>query len=145
MAAELTQGLMAKLRGMGILLPVQALSHSPVDEETVYFGNLPKAPSTSAGISPIFIPVNGSIKKACIFCYSGTAGTDEDWSLYVRRNDSENTLIATVSESANARIFNNDELSITVDKNDYIEIKAVHPAWATNPDAVIYGGYILLK
>ena len=131
--------------GLGYTLHLQALTSSPGDGATVYFGNLPKAPTTSAAISRVYIPKAGTIKVARIWCYSGTAGTNEAWSLYIRKNNAEDTLIATLSLATNARDFSNASLSIAVAAGDYIEIKGVQPAWATNPATTIYGGYVYIE
>lgn len=130
---------------IGYTLLVQALTSSPADSATVYFGSLPKAPTTSANISKIRIPKTGTIKRAFIYCYSGTAGTNESWSLYIRLNNSSDTLIKTLAVSASERIFDNDALNISVSAGDYIEIKGVQPLWATNPLTTIYGGYLYIE
>ena len=126
-------------------LPVQALTSSPTDGQTVYFGNLPKAPITSAAVSRVYIPRAGTITRAEVWCYSGTAGTAENWSLYVRLNNTSDTLIATVGAAASARRFSNTSLSIQVAAGDYVEIKGVQPTWATNPATTIYGGYLWIE
>jgi hypothetical protein len=131
--------------GLGYTINVQALTSSPVDAQTVYFGMLPKAPVTVAATSKIYIRKAGTIKIAEIYCYSGTAGTNEAWSLYIRKNNTTDTLIKTLSVNTNERIFTNAELSIAVAVNDYIEIKGVQPTWATNPATTIYGGYIYIE
>ena len=129
----------------GYCINVQALVSGPVDGDTVYFGILPKAPVVTANISKIYIRKAGTIKIAEIYCYSGTAGTNEDWSLYIRKNNLTDTLIATISISANERIFSNVALNIVVAVGDYIEIKSVQPTWATNPETTIYGGYVYIE
>jgi hypothetical protein len=129
----------------GYAINVQALTSSPVDAQTIYFGTLPKAPVTAAGTSKIYVRKAGTIKIAEIYCYSGTAGTNENWSLYVRKNNSADTLIATVGAAANERVFSNTSLSIAVAAGDYIEIKGVNPTWATNPATTIFGGYIYIE
>jgi hypothetical protein len=126
-------------------ISVQALTSSPVDAQTIYFGTLPKAPVTTAGISRVYIRKAGTIKIAEIYCYAGTAGTSEAWSLYIRLNNSTDTLIAKVGISANQRVFSNSALNIPVAEGDYIEIKAVNPTWATNPATTIFGGYIYIE
>jgi hypothetical protein len=131
--------------GLGYTLMVQALTSSPADSATVYFGMLPKAPVTVAATSKIYIRKAGTIKIAEIYVYSGTAGTAEAWSLYIRKNNTTDTLIATLSVSASERVFSNTGLSITVAVGDYIEIKGIQPAWATNPLTTIYGGYIYIE
>lgn len=123
---------------------VQALTSSPVDAQTVYFGMLPKAPTTTAGISKIHIRKSGLIRAANIYCYSGTAGTAESWSLYIRLNNTTDTLIQTLSVATNERIFSNTTLEIKVVAGDYFEIKSVHPTWTTNPLTTIYGGYVYI-
>ena len=126
-------------------LSVQALSSSPVDAQTIYFGNLPKAPVTVAATSKVYIPRAGTIKRAEIYCYSGTAGTNQAWSGYVRLNNTTDTLIATLSVATSERIFSNSALSIAVVAGDYFEIKFINPTWATNPLTTIFGGYIYIE
>jgi len=129
----------------GYTLSVQALTSSPVDAQTIYFGNLPKAPVTTANISKVYIPKSGTIKRAEIYCYSGTAGTNQAWSGYVRLNNLTDTLISTLSVATNERVFTNSSLSIVVVAGDYIEIKFINPTWATNPLTTIFGGYIYIE
>ena len=131
--------------GLGMTITVQALTSSPTDAATVYFGMLPKAPTTSAATSKIYIRKAGTIKIAEIYCYSGTAGTAEAWSCYIRKNNTTDTLIATLSVATSERIFSNTALSIAVIVGDYVEIKLVNPAWITNPLTSILGGYIYIE
>lgn len=126
-------------------LSVQALTSSPADGQTIYFGQLPKAPTTTANISKIYIPKEGTIKRAYIYCYSGTAGTSENWSCYIRLNNTTDTLVETIGAAANERIFNNESLNISVTTSDYFEIKMINPTWATNPLTTIFGGYIYIE
>ena len=121
------------------------MTSSPTDAQTVYFGTLPKAPITTANVSKVYIPKSGTLKIAEIYCYSGTAGTAEAWSLYVRLNNTTDTLIQTLSVSASERRFTNNAMNIVVSAGDYIEIKGVQPTWATNPLTTIYGGYIYIE
>jgi hypothetical protein len=128
--------------GFGYAISVQALTSSPADSATVYFGTLPKAPTTTANTSKVYVRKAITIKIAEIYCYSGTAGTAEAWSLYIRKNNTTDTLIATLSVSASERVFTNSSLNISMAAGDYFEIKGIQPAWATNPLTTIYGGYI---
>lgn len=139
------QGEKGDTGGLGYTIKVQALTSSPADGATVYFGMLPKAPTTIANISKIYIRKAGTIKIAEIYCYSGTAGTNEAWSLYIRKNNAADTLIATLSVNTSERVFSNASLSIAVATGDYIEIKGIQPTWATNPLTTIYGGYIYIE
>jgi hypothetical protein len=131
--------------GLGYTINVQALTSSPTDAQTIYFGMMPKAPTTTAATSKVYIRKAGTIKIAEVYCYSGTAGTAEAWSLYIRKNNTTDTLIATLSVATSERVFTNSALSIAVVAGDYIEIKAVNPTWATNPLTCIFGGYIYVE
>lgn len=129
----------------GYTLSVQALTSGPTDAQTIYFGNLPKAPVTAAATSKIYIRKAGTIKVAEIYCYSGTAGTNEAWVMSIRVNNTTDTQIASVSAATSERVFSNTSLSIAVNAGDYIEIKCVNPTWATNPLTSIFGGYIYIE
>jgi hypothetical protein len=93
----------------------------------------------------VYVRKTGSIKIAQIYCYSGTAGTNQNWSLYIRINNTTDYLIATVGVSASERIFTNSALNIPVVAGDYFEIKGVQPTWTTNPATTIYGGYVYIE
>lgn len=134
-----------KPSGIGYCINVQALTSSPVDAQTIYFGTLPKAPVTTAGQSKIYIRKAGTIKIAEIYCFSGTAGTAEAWSLSIRKNNTTDTLVATVSAATAERVFSKADLSISVVAGDYIEIKMANPTWVTNPLTTILGGYIYIE
>lgn len=129
----------------GYTINVQALTSSPADGATIYFGLLPKAPVTTAGQSKVHIRKAGTIKIANIYCFSGTAGSNENWSVSIRINNTTDHLIQTVGASTSERIFTNSSLSIAVVAGDYIEIKCVNPTWATNPLTCIFGGYIYIE
>lgn len=133
------------ISGRGYTLNVQALTSSPTDAQTIYFGQLPKAPISTANVSKVYIRKAGTIKMAQLYCYSGTAGTNESWSIYIRVNNTTDNLIATVSAATSERIFSNTGLNISVNVGDYIEIKSVNPTWATNPLTTIFGGYIYIE
>jgi hypothetical protein len=143
--AEKTTWNAASGGGLGTMINVQALTSSPVDSQTIYFGMLPKAPTTTANISKIYIRKTCTLKIAEIYCYSGTAGTAESWSLYVRKNNTTDTLIATLAVSASERVFSNTALNISLVAGDYLEIKGVQPLWATNPLTCIYSGYLYFE
>lgn len=129
---------------MSYAINVQALTSSPADGATVYFGTLPKAPVSAAATSRVFIRRAGIITAAEIYCFSGTAGTAESWSLFLRLNNTTDTLIAAVATSASERLFTNSQLAIPVVPGDYFEIKSVNPTWATNPLTTIFGGYVMV-
>ncbi len=128
----------------GYTLNVIALTSSPADGATVYFGQQPRAPG-AINLSRVYVRKAGIIKMANILVQSGTAGTAENWSLYIRVNNTTDTLIETLGAAAAERVFDNSALSITVNAGDYFEIKSIQPTWATNPLTTIYGGYVYIE
>jgi len=130
--------------GSGYTINVQALTSSPADGATVYFGQQPRAPG-AVNLSRVYIRKAGTIKIANILCQSGTAGTAEAWSLYIRLNNTTDYLISTLTLATAERVFTNSELNIAVVAGNYFEIKSVQPTWATNPLTTIYGGYIYIE
>lgn len=125
-------------------IAVQALTSSPVDGQTIFFGTLPRAPAIMAATSRILIRRSGAIKIAEIYCFSGTAGSAEAWPLSIRKNNTTDTLVATVSAATQERVFNNSALNIPVVAGDFIEIKAVNPTWSVNPLTTVFGGYLVI-
>lgn len=56
--------------GLGYTIAAQALTSSPADAQTIYFGMLPKAPTTTAGISKIYIKNRyGGYKSSMVTIY----------------------------------------------------------------------------
>ena len=132
--------------GLGYCVNVQAASQSTTtDSKTLYWGGMLVVPSTTANRWRLYIPKAGTIKAAVLYSYAGTAGSAEDWSRYIRLNNTSDTLIATVAEASNNRVWANYALSIAVAAGDYIEIKEVCPAWATNPATVTRTGQIYIE
>jgi hypothetical protein len=129
----------------GYALFVQSPEFDPADSTTYYFGALPIAPATSGAERRLHVPRAGTITRVDVTSYAKTAGSAESVSLYVRKNDTSDTLVATVSTSANLRYFQASGLSIAVAAGDYIEIKLVCPAWATNPLGVYFAGNAFVK
>jgi hypothetical protein len=129
----------------GYVINVQALTSSPADGATIYFGMLPKAPTATAATSKVFIRQAGTIKRAEIYCFSGTAGTAEAWVAHVRKNNTTDTQIASVSLNTSERIFSNTGLNIPMAAGDFFEIKMVNPTWVTNPLTCIFGGYVYIE
>lgn len=124
---------------------IQALTSSPADAATYYIGMMPKALTTTAGANKCYMRAAGTIKRVELYTYAGTAGTNENVSFYVRKNNTTDTLIQTVGAATNERIFTNSSLSIAMAAGDYFEIKMVCPTWATNPLTFILGGYVYIE
>lgn len=128
-----------------VTMNLMSLNSSPVDAQTVYFGYLPKAPVTVAGTSKVYFRDSCYIEAAEIYSYATTAGSAEGWSVYIRKNNTTDFLISTVSAATNERVFTNQNLIVRMRPGDYIEIKLINPTWATNPNNVVFGGYIIIK
>lgn len=119
---------------------------SPPDGITYYVGP-PSASwmNNTAGRRRVYIKKPGTITIADLFMrIDGTAPSNEGWSIYIRLNNTTDTLIATVGDTATEKRFANAALSIAVAVDDYFEIKIVNPTWATNPTSVIIGGTIYI-
>jgi len=101
--------------------------------------------STTANRWRVYIPKTGTIKAVYIYSYAGTAGSAENWSMNVRKNNITDTLIQTLAASTNDRIWSNTSLNISVVAGDYVEIKEVQPAWVTNPATVTRSGVIYIE
>ena len=127
-------------------IPVMALTNTPADSVTTYFGNRPVTPNaTTSGVNKVFIPTTGTIECVEIYDYSGTAGSNQAYSYYIRINDATDYLISTLSVNTNERRFTNSAINIAVNAGDYFEIKRVHPIWAPNPATNIVGGYVVVN
>lgn len=103
------------------------------------------APSATANRWRVYIPRAGTIKATYIYSYAGTAGSNENWSMYIRKNNTTDTLVQTLAANTNDRVWSNVSLSISVVAGDYIEIKEVQPTWATNPATVTRTGQIYIE
>lgn len=130
----------------GYTLNVWGTTYSIIDAETDYIGFASATPTTTAAHRKMYIPVAGTIIIAELFFACNTAGTNENWSAYIRLNDTTDTLIQTVGVSATSRTWTNSALSIAVVAGDFIEIKIINPTWATNPSgAPSWGGYVYVQ
>ncbi len=134
----------------GYSINVLALSSTATANKTSYFGNIPRALSTTADASKIYISQAGAIKKSSISVYCVTAGTALAWPLYVRVNGTTDTLIDSVTTvttvgTIGQRIYTNNALNIAVAAGDYIEIKSVTPGFTTAPSGCTFGGYVYIE
>jgi hypothetical protein len=132
--------------GLGYAIYLQSPTQATLtDAQTVYWGNSPLAIGTTADITRVYIPKAGTIKACYIYAYAGTAGTAENWSMYIRKNNTTDTLVQTLALSNQKRVWSNTSLSIAVVAGDYIQIKEVEPTWATNPATVTRTGIIYIE
>jgi hypothetical protein len=134
--------------GLGYALNVQGtLPGTLSDGVTYYAGNaLMSGVYTAANKNRIYIRKAGTIKIADILLYSGSVvGTNEEISVYIRLNDTADTLISALSVADAMRDFNNSALSVAVVAGDYITIKMVCPTWATNPEGAYISGHVYIE
>ncbi len=130
----------------GYTLHVQALSYNPSSNQTVYFSSMPAAPNTSiARGGRIYITRSGTITAAVISSYASTAGSNQNWAMYIRVNNNTDYLIQTLGVAANERVWTNSNMSIPVVLGDYLTIKAVQPGWSSRPRGVVFNGYIYVE
>lgn len=115
------------------------------DNTTIYFGSNGTANST-AGTRRVYIPKTGTLKICYFVIYAPTAGTNENWTTYIRYDNTTDWTISTVGSTDNSRVWSNTEINQTVEQGHYIEIKVVNPKWATNPSGTLYiGGNIYIE
>ena len=127
----------------GYPLFVQTISASPADTTPFYFGNSPITISTTAGTNKIYIPKSGTINRAYISFYATTLGTAEVSGLYIRKNNAQDYMVESVGSMSLIRVHDNRSIGMPVSAGDYIEIKVIPPAWATNPVGH-YSGYVFI-
>jgi hypothetical protein len=133
-------------QSMRVPLFVQAWIFSPADLATMYCGAQPIIMGGVANLRKIYVPAAGRIIGAMIFTHSATAaGTNENWSLYIRKNDTTDYLIAMVGLAAAERNFNNMAMDIPMIAGDYFEIKMVCPTWVTNPTGTTLSGNVYFE
>lgn len=131
---------------IGYAVEAHAASQSTTtDSQTLYWGSMLVAPSATANRWRIYIPKSGTIKAVYIYSYAGTAGSNENWSMYIRYDNTSDTLIQTLAANTNDRVWSNTGLSIAVTQGHYIEIKEIQPAWATNPATVTRAAVIYIE
>lgn len=132
--------------GFGYAIQFNCINQSTTtDGQTVYWGSKNLAQQTTATIHRIYIPKAGTIVACYIHLHSGTAGTNEAWSMNIRLNNTTDYLVQTLNLSNAHRLWSNTALSIAVVAGDYIEIRKVQPTWATNPANVRRSGIIYIE
>jgi hypothetical protein len=104
------------------------------DATTYYFGASQVGFSTTETISrSIIIPHDGTITLGQFVTTTVAAGSSQDWSVYLRLNNTTDYLIETIQSGGNVEIWRNDGLSIAVSEGDALCWKMVTPTWTTNP------------
>lgn len=122
----------------GYVINANGASLNPLDSTTYYFGcPYTSAPGTVANSRRLYFPKAGTIKAVYGFGTCST-GSNEAVQVYLRLNNTTDIAISlTVDLSVSPIIFNNTALSTAVVAGDYIEVKEIMPAFATNPTALL--------
>lgn len=116
------------------------------DSLTYYWGGLHAlALSTTADSSRVYIPVSGFIRRALLYIYCGTPSTAETIAFSLRKNNTTDYAIETKALSANKNTVSNLNMAVPVSEGDYIEVKCICPAWATNPAGITPRGVIVIE
>lgn len=124
-------------------LSIGSQALSPADGAIYYFGLTQRVPVTTAQASRIYIRESCTLVAAeLVWVTASTIGTSENIVFRIIKNNTTVTSVATVGSTANPKIFSNAALNISLSSGDYIECQIVCPTWATNPTAVVLGGYL---
>jgi len=129
-----TKALVDGLASRSSFVSLKGLNFSPADATSYYFVDS-EAPNTNATLYRFYCPSSLVIKKAYVyFAVTTTIGTAETSSIYIRVNNTTDTLISNaVNLSAAASNVSNTSLNLSISAGSYFNIKWTTPAWATNP------------
>lgn len=124
-------------------------SFNPSSSTTYYVINQVAPQTTHAIASTRYYFVNtGTVRAAYgLTRVSGTLGSAQNVTIYLRLNNTTNTNITTTSQwTAVTNTFNNTNLGISVVAGDYVELAFNTPSWSTSPTSVfvlctIFGTY----
>ena len=129
-----TKALVDGLATKTSFLSLKALNFSPADSLSYHFVDS-EAPNTNGALFRFYAPSNIIIKKAYIsFVVLTTLGTTETSSIFIRVNNTTDTLIsnAVINNATNTQV-SNTSLNLAVSAGSYFNIKWTAPAWVTNP------------
>jgi len=132
-------------KSSGYTLMAGAIASNTTSAVNMYIGMASRVVSGTGGISRVYIPQSGTVKRIDLITSSATAGTAEAWTMSFRLNNSTNTTIATVASATTTRVWSNSSLSIVVAAGDYFEITALNPTWTTNPGSTSYYATVYIQ
>lgn len=127
------------LSGSVMVLQSQMIyAGNPISGTTQYLGSAGAMSNGSTGLNNIYVSQPGIITRAYIYqVITGTLGSAQTSSIYIRLNNTTDTLItSSFIQNAALSAFSNTSLSITVAAGDFIEVKWVCPTWTTTPTNV---------
>lgn len=134
----------------GISIPFSVNSSSSlIDGYTYFIDQSGRTISNSESLRRTFIFKDCTIKGAlCICAYNVGSASNENWSVYIRVNNTTDYLIETVStsnQSSSVTCWRNDSLNISLSATDFYNIKVVCPSWANNPSGLFIYGIVYLE
>ena len=133
----------------GYALNVRTTAGNPADSSTYYppHGGSPINATATLAAAKIFLPVAGTINTVYgAFFMSGASPSNENSTLYIRKNNTTDTTITSTFKIQNAtNTFSSTNLGISVSAGDYVTLKWTTPAWTTNPLNVIVCYTILVQ
>lgn len=111
---------------------------SPADSVTQYIGgDWGQSGGVAYDVVKVEIPKTGTVKRVFLKVrVSGTLGSNETVSHYIRLNDTTDFAQIDTTYDAATRNLNATGLSQAVTAGDYVALKIVGPAWGTNPTNV---------
>jgi hypothetical protein len=121
---------------------------SPADSTTFYFGAAWLNPATSTFTDQrVYIPRAGTLKTVFVRVrVSGTLGSSESVSHYIRLNDATDITLNTTNQYTVAAWSSPiTGLNQSLAEGDYVVLKVVSPAWVTNPTSVSWTATLYIE
>jgi hypothetical protein len=116
------------------IIVLQHSSFNPNDSTTYYCGAYVTSAQTTPTIGKYYPVIKGKIIRAQYDAYNDVNTSNEPIEMYIRKNDtSDTTLSTTVNFAGGKTIDFGVDINLDIDVTDFIELKYVTPAWATNP------------
>jgi len=120
---------------------------NPVNGSTIYFGINTQTITTDAVSERFFISVLSTLAFGNVEWYAyGTAGSGENISVYIRRSNTQDYLLATIGNTNALKNFRNTtSFAASCAIDSYLVGKIVCPTWATPPTQVRLTGVIMIE
>ncbi len=120
---------------------------NPADATTYYIGKYPTlTPITTANLRPVVIQRAGTITRVDISWLMTTSyGTAEASSMWLRLNNTTDTLLSAAFDFSANGLISVTGLSIAVVAGNKFEIKWTTPTWVTNPVALYLNAQVFVS